>query len=89
MAAVAISALLGAGFAFRRTPDNNVDAMVRWNRPTGALDESGLGSGLTYFIEPDFCTKMMPSFDDRRCGSPESSVTDLHLGSKACCAVCG
>lgn len=66
MAAVAISALVGAGFAFRSTPANNVDAMNRWNRPASANDNSGLGSGLTYFIEPDFCTKMFPSFDDRQ-----------------------
>lgn len=76
MAAAAVCALLSVGFAFRTFP-GSADSIARWNFPTRAGDESGLGGGLTYYVEPDFCSKMFPSFADRgyiRCRDMHASM---------------
>ena len=37
---------------------------LRWTTPESNTDPSGLGKGIAYVIEEDFCEKMIPSFRD-------------------------
>ena len=55
----------------------NASLMFRWTMPADFADESGLGGGLSYAMEPDFCAKMMGHFSDRdwiTCGSINSAI---------------
>jgi len=44
----------------------NASLLLRWSMPSDSRDTSGLGGGLTFAVEPDFCSKLMPHFNDRR-----------------------
>lgn len=59
---VVASALLSLGFAFS---GENKAQLQRWMFPATSSDTNGLGGGLAFTVEPDFCEKLMPQMEDR------------------------
>ena len=58
--AAALLAALAIGFS-TTPPDSGVSYALRWSAvPSGLID------GLGFAVEPDFCAKVMPQFEDRR-----------------------
>jgi len=43
----------------------NASLVFRWTLPADSSDSSGLGGGLSYAMEPDFCPKMIDHFRDK------------------------
>ena len=78
--AAAAGRLRGVALGFATTPASSTASYVlRWS-----ADSSGLAGGLGYTVEPDFCAKLMPQFEDREyitCSFLESAI----LASRSAC----
>ena len=62
MALVAALTLV-LGFSFDPSP-NTSSYIKRWTMPPSADSEEGLGGGIAFAVEPDFCSKVMDSLVD-------------------------
>lgn len=62
MALVAALTLV-LGFSFDPSP-NTSSYIKRWTMPPSADSEEGLGGGIAFAVEPDFCSKVMGSLVD-------------------------
>mmetsp|Transcript_4076 Transcript_4076/g.11588 ORF Transcript_4076/g.11588 Transcript_4076/m.11588 type:complete len:545 (+) Transcript_4076:36-1670(+) len=62
VALLALGVQLGAGWV--TLPQDETDRKISWVVPEDPLDDSGLGGGIAFAIDPAFCERLLPVFKE-------------------------